>query len=76
MKYHSKKKGWGDRYNRGSGDYLQAEIDKASNGGLYLRYHVGKRFCESCQSYKPKGNRLAAKGWKCDECKDAAGKKQ
>lgn len=26
-----------------------------------------KRFCESCQSYKPKHG-YAAKGWKCRDC--------
>jgi hypothetical protein len=58
--------GLGASFDKGEGNYLQREKEKPANLGVFLTYH--KRFCETCRQSKPKGKRLAVKGWKCDDC--------
>lgn len=53
-----------------SGDRIEIERRKAEATRGHLAY--GKRFCETCQSYRPKGKRPAFKGWKCDGCRGKA----
>ena len=48
------------------GNYLQQEREKQT--GMGLRVMFGRRFCEACQTHKPKNKRPAQKGWKCDTC--------
>lgn len=57
------------RFDRLSGSRIDSERKKAEATGVFLNYT--KRFCENCQSYKPKGRRKAVKGWKCDDCMTA-----
>jgi hypothetical protein len=33
------------------------------------RFKGKTRYCETCETYQPRGNRPAVKGWKCDECR-------
>lgn len=37
------------------------------------RYKGKTRYCETCQTYQPRGNRVAIKGWKCDVCRGKYG---
>ena len=68
-------RGTGNRYAKDfGGNYLQREIDKAKECSIALHYN--KRFCETCQSAKPKGNRPAKKGWLCNECLAKINKKE
>ncbi len=63
-------KGFGGRFDKGQGDYIE-NIRKGTIGlGLYLPF--GKRFCETCQQAKPADKKTKAyKGWKCDDCKNS-----
>jgi ribosomal protein L37AE/L43A len=57
------------RFDMFSGSRIDSERKKAEATGVFLNF--GKRFCEHCNSYKPKGKRKAVKGWKCDDCMTA-----
>lgn len=48
---------------------IEAERRK-SGPGIFV--YSGKRFCETCQQFKPRGTRVAVKGWKCDGCREVA----
>jgi hypothetical protein len=55
------------------GDAIQERRDRDSKmchgrGGNNFSIHFNKRFCETCQTFKPRGKGLAFKGWKCQEC--------
>jgi len=67
--YHEVGKGAKIRFDRFSGSRLDWERKKAEATGVFLNF--GKRFCEHCNSLKPKGKRKAVKGWKCDDCMTA-----
>ena len=61
--------GVASRQRDGGGQHLQREKDVSNSSigpGMFIYY--GKRFCENCQQYKPKGKKPAFKGWKCDDC--------
>ncbi len=49
-----------------SGNYLDRE--RAKSAGTFSCAVNKGRFCESCQSFKPRRG-LAFKGWECDDCK-------
>ena len=56
-----------DRYSGGNFFYRMQSRSKAVT--MEIQFSGRKRFCETCQSLKPRGNRPAIKGWKCDDCK-------
>lgn len=44
------------------------DIEKKRSFSLGVPGTYGKRFCDACRTLKPKGERKAVKGWKCDAC--------
>lgn len=61
-------KGNSIRYdNDGGGNHIQRLRDARPSSMCFSSYN--KRFCETCKLSKPKGNRPAVKGWKCDDCR-------
>ena len=60
-------KGFGGRYDKGQGDYIEKVRTQGYGIGVYLPF--GKRFCETCMTAKPAPKTKAFKGWKCDDCK-------
>lgn len=63
-------KGYGTRYDKMGGNYIQKIKDQQERkfSGMKFDTNYQKRFCETCQQLKPKGERKAVKGWKCDDC--------
>lgn len=71
---HHRSHGFGTRYDNSlDGNHIDREREKSSNTGVYLNYN--KRFCETCQTAKPRNKYPAAKGWKCDDCLNSAASK-
>lgn len=63
----SNHQGFGIRYDRDyGGNHIAAEAQKSLANGYRITFQM--RFCETCQTLKPKGRRPAVKGWKCDDC--------
>jgi hypothetical protein len=61
-------KGTGNRYARDlGGNHIEAIRSTATSNGVFIAF--GKRFCETCQTLKPKDSTPAKKGWKCKDCK-------
>ena len=60
-------RGTSTRYdNDASGNHIDRIRKSSGSTGVYQKF--GYRFCETCKTSKPRGNRPAIKGWKCDDC--------
>lgn len=64
-------RGYQTSFRQGEGNILQTEMNRNKKATIvFSNTRLGKRFCETCGSHKPKGKRKAVKGWKCDDCAD------
>jgi hypothetical protein len=61
-------KGTGNRYAKDlGGNHIEMVRANATSNGVFIAF--GRRFCETCQTLKPKDSTPAKKGWKCNDCK-------
>ena len=61
----------GRAWSYGRADMSARGLLTPSDGGPGMCLPWGKRYCETCRNYAPRGTRQAVKGWKCDACEGA-----
>lgn len=63
----SKSQGWGTRYDKFSGEWIEKQRNLGGATGVFIKFN--SRFCETCKQRKPSDKTKAFKGWKCADCK-------